>query len=217
MFLFKQGSNNEQGHSARLPPPNIANNVRSIVSVSVVLTAEVLVCGISADRNRVPMREEFSKSNLLSFARHFLNASLPVFLHSGKIDLGARYQVKTEDDLAQQVDAHELVQETTKAGDRVFLLLGRQFTRDKNEQLLVDAFFSASKILNKELDFVWLSLAENEIAPHLLGIFTGEKTGKTAIWVKSDRTVKFSPVTAGNNLPGLLIRFIRQRKSIVYH
>ena len=192
-------------------------NVRSIVSVSVVLTAEVLVCGISADRNRVPMLQEFSKSNLLSFTGHFLNASLPNFLHSGKIELSASYQVKTEDHLAKQVDAHELVEETKNPGDRVFLLLGRQFTGNTNEQLLVDAFFSASKILNKELDFVWLSLAENEIAPNLLGIFTGEKTGKTAIWVKSDRTVKFTPVTAGNNLPQLLISFIRQRKSIVYH
>ena len=199
------------------PPPNIGNNVRSIVSVSVVLTAEVLVCGISADRNRVPMLQEFSKSNLLSFTGHFLNASLPNFLHSGKIELSASYQVKTEAHLAKQVDAHELVEETKNPGDRVFLLLGRQFTGNTNEQLLVDAFFSASKILNKELDFVWLSLAENEIAPNLLGIFTGEKTGKTAIWVKSERTVKFTPVTAGNNLPQLLISFIRQRKSIVYH
>ena len=163
------------------------------------------------------MLQEFSKSNLLTFTGHFLNASLPNFLHSGKIDLSARYEVKTVDLLAKQVDAHEFVEEAQYPGDKVFLLLGRQFTENRNEQHLVDAFFSASKILNKELDFVWLSLAENEIAPNLLGSFTGEKTGKTAIWVKSDRTVKFTPVTAGNNLPQLLISFIRQRKSIVYH
>ena len=62
------------------------------------------------------MLQEFSKSNLLTFTGHFLNASLPNFLHSGKIDLSARYEVKTVNHLAKQVDAHEFVEEAKNSG-----------------------------------------------------------------------------------------------------
>ena len=183
-----------------------------------VVSTDVLVCGIYPDRNRVPMQQEFSKSNLYIFTEQFVSNSLAYFLHSGKTDILKRYEAGDDEDLPKQVDAYELVEEIQCPEDKVFLLLGRNFTANKNEQLIADAFFSASKNLNKELDFVWLSLKENEIAPNLLDIFTREKTGKTGVHVKTDRTiVKFTPVAAGNNLTGLLLKFIKQRKSIVYH
>ena len=176
-----------------------------------MVSTEVLVCGIYPDRNRVPMQQQFSKSNLHIFTRQLLTTSLSYFLHSGKIDLSPRYEVGL--DLTRQLDAYELVEEINNTDDRVFLLLGRNFTENRNEQFLVEAFFSASENLNKELYFVWLSLEKNEIAPNLLDTFTREETRKTGIFVKTDRiTVKFSPVTAGGNLPQLLLKFIRQRK-----
>ena len=162
------------------------------------------------------MRQEFSKSALYSFTGHLLATSLSYFLHSGRKGLSARKEAGLEEGLARQLDAYDLVAETNNPDDKVFLLLGTNFTQSRHEQSLVDAFFSASKILNKELYFVWLSLAENEIAPNLLDIFTREETRKTGIFVKTDRIiVKFTPVTAGNNLPQLLLNFIKQRRNIV--
>ena len=52
------------------------------------------------------MLQEFSKSNLLTFTGHFLNASLPNFLHSGKIDLSPRYE--EGGGTTKQMDAYDL-------------------------------------------------------------------------------------------------------------
>ena len=91
------------------------------------------------------MQQEFSKSNLYIFTEQFVANSLAYFLHSGKTDILKSYETGDDDDLPKQVDAYELVEETQCPEDKVFLLLGRNFTANKNEQLIADAFFSASK------------------------------------------------------------------------
>ena len=77
------------------------------------------------------------------------------------------------------------------------------------------SFAAAAEALNKEIEFVWMNMNKNEIAPKLLDRFTVEMT---SIYIRSDRsTVKFSPVSTENadNLQNLLIKFIKQRK--LYH
>lgn len=152
------------------------------------------------------MGKLFSKENLLTFVEGIMNNSLTEFLRAGYN--GPRKLLLN----AQEINSYELVELTLSEEDKVILLINEEHQMSVDDNLC-KSFEEAATTLNKEIDFVWMNMNKNEIAPKLLDRFTGEMT---SIYIKSDSsTVKFSPVSTENNLPNLLIKFIKQRK--LYH
>ena len=151
------------------------------------------------------MQKNFTQENLNLFLRSFMNNSLRPFLHSGNCSNHKLRFVPA----AKHLDAYQLVEAVESKSDKVILLLADdddRLTRDR----ITESFEVAAKKLNKEIDFVWMCLRVNEIAPKLSDRF---RTEKTSIYVKSDSsTVKFSPVSTEKNLTNLLLNFIKQRK-----
>ena len=136
-----------------------------------------------------------------------MNESLQCFLNSGYVD----YQELRFASATIQLNAYSLLEQVESKTDKVFLLLehGERLAND----VIINSFDKAAHQLNKEIQFFWMSLEVNEIAPKLSKFFEAEKTG---IYIKSDSSiVKFSPVSTENNLEDLLIKFIKQRK--LYH
>ena len=151
------------------------------------------------------MKNNFTQKNLNLFLRSFMNNSLRPFLHSGNCSDHILRFVPA----AKHVDAYQLVEAVESKSDKVILLLADDDERLTSDRL-TESFEAAAKKLNKEIDFVWMCLRVNEIAPKLSDRF---RTEKTSIYVKSDSsTVKFSPVSTENNLQNLLLNFIKQRK-----
>ena len=148
------------------------------------------------------MGNTFSKENLLTFVEGVLNNSVKEFLRAGY----------TESSIAlknvKEINSYELVSLIQSKETKVILLYREtEISFDDN---LCKSFEVAAATLNKEIDFVWMNMNKNEIAPKLLDRFTGEMT---SIYIKTDSsTVKFSPVSTENNLANLLIKFIKQRK-----
>ena len=162
-----------------------------------------LVCGFSADKNRFSMQDQFTQESLKLFFNGFINKSLQPFLHSGHC-----LDHKLLPPAAKQLNAYQFAEEAANSSDTAILLLADE-DRSASDKL-VQAFQAVAKKLSKEIDFVWMCLRVNEIAPKLSDRF---RTEKTSVYVKSDSsTVKFSPVSTENNLPNLLLNFIQQRK-----
>ena len=151
------------------------------------------------------MQSNFTQENLNLFLRSFMNNSLRPFLHSGNCSDHKLSFVLA----AKHLDAYQLVEAVESKSDKVILLLADDDDRLASDRL-AESFEVAAKKLNNEIDFVWMCLRVNEIAPKLSDRF---RTEKTSIYVKSDSsTVKFSPVSQENNLQNLLLNFIKQRK-----
>ena len=166
----------------------------------------VFVCAFLPDGTRFNMKNSFSSNNLEDFTLSLINNSISQFLSSG-------YSTNPPDVGAVEINSYDLVQRMESSSDMVILFV-------KSSTVLFDdnlsrSFAAAAEALNKEIEFVWMNMNKNEIAPKLLDRFTVEMT---SIYIRSDRsTVKFSPVSTENadNLQNLLIKFIKQRK--LYH
>ena len=166
---------------------------------------EVLVCSFRDDGNRYPMLESFSKDNLDTFVQQVLENSVEPYIHAGKLDDTPRFE------FAKQLTAYDLVNHMKKGNDKVILFIGKTEIDKSGDAELLNAFIAASKDLkdDKDVEFVYMDLTDNEIAPNLTEEFSVDH--QTSIYLVAGHVTRFRPVVGQENLAKVLIKFIGQR------
>ena len=85
------------------------------------------------------------------------------------------------------------MEDMEKGNDKVILLIGRTEIDKTGDAELVYAFKTAAEELkyDNSIDFAYMDLADNEIAPNLIQDFSVED--QTSIFLVSGKTTRFRP------------------------